>query len=96
LVTGWAVRLAACPPEVVCKGFVAGLVYATVTTLPLTTGLESVNRTFVPEIETLLTPLEVELTITVKADEAGTIFARLVLYVISSTDGVAFSITELT
>jgi len=78
-VTAWAVIVAACPPAAVCKGFVAGLVYATVTAFPLTTGLARVSRTFVPEIVTEFTFLAVELTMTEKAETAGTMFARVEL-----------------
>jgi hypothetical protein len=66
-----------------------GFVYATVTISPKTTGLARVNWTFVPEITTELTVLTVEFTRTENEDEAGTIFARDKLYVISRREGVA-------
>ena len=42
-VTLWEVKLAANPPEEVCKGLVPGAVYATVTTSPTTTAVDKVN-----------------------------------------------------
>ena len=49
-----------------------------------------------PETATELTVLAVEFTITVKADAAGTMFARERSKLISSRAGLAFSIAELT
>ena len=69
--------------------------YATVTASPYTTGLDSVNSTLVPDIATELTFLAVELTVTAKAGAPGTMFASDKLYVISSLEGVAFSMAEL-
>ena len=60
------------------------------------TGLARVRETFVPETATEDTVLAVELTLTVKAEAAGTTFARVMLKVISRTYGVAFAIRELT
>ena len=65
-------------------------------TSPNATGLESVSCTFVPFIKTEVTVRVTEFTRTVKAEVAGIIFARLELYVISTTEGAAFSTTELT
>ena len=47
-------------------------------------------------METELTVRVTELTITVKAEVAGTILARVELYVISRIEGVAFAMAELT
>ena len=49
-----------------------------------------------PETATALTVLEVELTLTEKAEAAGTMLARARLYVITRDEGDAFSTTELT
>ena len=54
--------VAACPPAEVCSGLEEGFVYATVTVFPYAAGLESVRRTFVPDTDTELTLLAVELT----------------------------------
>ena len=59
------------------------------------TGLARVSDTFVPETDTDDTVLVVELTVTLKAEAAGMIFARVMLKVISRTDGVALAISEL-
>ena len=77
LVTVCAGIVAACPPAGVCSGLVDGLAYATVTASPYATGLERVIITLAPEIATELTPLAEELTITEKAEAAGTILARV-------------------
>ena len=45
---------------------------------------------------TELTVLDDELTRTEKADDEGTLFARVRLYVITRIFGAVFSITELT
>ena len=94
-VTLWAVSDAACPPAAVCNGLVAGFVYATVTASPLTTGLARVSSTLVAEIATELTVLVTEFTFTVNAEAAGSTFASVRLYVISSLAGVAFSTDAL-
>ena len=52
--------------------------------------------TLVFETATELTVLAVEFTLTVKAEAAGTMFARDMLYVITRADGEVLSITELT
>jgi hypothetical protein len=66
LVTGLELILAALPPELVCNELKNGLVYATVTISPKTTGLAKVNRTVAPVIATELTVLRTELTLTLK------------------------------
>jgi len=52
--------------------------------------------TLVADMATELTDLATEFTLTVKAEEAGAMLASVKLYVISSREGVAFSIAELT
>ncbi|MBK7480856.1 MAG: hypothetical protein IPI69_14825 [Bacteroidales bacterium] len=52
------------------------MVYATVTVFPYAAGLDRVRSTFVPDTDTELTLLAVELTRTVNADAAGIILAR--------------------
>ena len=66
----------ACPPEGVCSGLLPGFVYVTVITSPLIMALARVNWTFVPEMATVFTVRAAELTITAKAEGAGTILAR--------------------
>ncbi len=65
-------------------------------TSPYAAGLESVRFTLVPLTETELTDRETELTVTAKAEAAGTMFARERLYVSSSSEGEELWITELT
>ena len=49
-----------------------------------------------PETATELTVLTVELTLTEKAEVAGTMLARARSYIIARAEGDAFSTTELT
>jgi hypothetical protein len=75
----------------------AGGVYDTVTISPEKTAAESLRVTFVPDNETEVTVLAIELTITEKEDAAGLdLLDNARLYVMTREDGAEFSITELT
>ena len=95
LVTVFDDKFSACPPYGVCIGFADGLVYETVIKSPATAADERVNLILEPDIAIALILLGTEFTRTVNAEVAGIMLARLLLNVMSKTEGAVFSITEL-